>query len=1216
MQCFGCWDPGGSYPSSRSSFCRCWSSFFGPLIQIGGWAPLDEFIEQLIVILVMVFFWVVGILIGMLRRSRRNAKMAEEMAEGAAAAAPPGASDEEVTAIRNNIQEALGILKKSKLGGGKGGRQSVYQLPWYIIIGPPGAGKTTALMNSGLRFPLADQGGVGHAVKGVGGTRNCDWWFTEEAVLIDTAGRYTTQDSDQAVDAAAWTGFLGMLRRYRRRQPINGVIVAISVLDLITASEAERQAHARAVRLRLRELDQQLAVRFPVYVLFTKCDRIAGFVEFFDDLSKELREQVWGHTFPIEESRSDTPPVENFPREFDALIARLNERCIERLHQEQDFQRRSMIYGFPQQVASLRDPLLEFMREVFTATRYEKSPLLRGFYLSSGTQEGNPIDRLMGAMATTFGIGRQVVTGFSGSGRSYFLTRLLRGVIFPEASVVSANDKFERRRRRMQWLTYGVATCVLLGMGTIWTISYLNNSSLIANAEGAVQFYNNEVDEDFRRVSEADVAEVLRPLGYIRDMPAGYGRRDEDVPLLYGFGLYQGGAIGIQSEAAYRHALRTLFLPRVQLGLEEAIVEQIEAVEASGSTIDAEVLDPLFNSFSVYQILGARGAMDEDMVRDVLREHWNDQYGGPDRAETRVALSQHLDALIEYRITDPVLLNGELIARAGETLSNVPLAERAYARIVRLSQGSDGPPGLRATEMAGTGARRVFTDTVLATEIPGLYTRNGFYTFFLPTMIETAEAVADESWVLGEDQQDINNEQQRAFIERDILALYSQDYVQVWEELLRNLRLQRFSSNIDDAVRMLRALSGGQSPFRNLIVTTAEETRLTQTPDWLQIPENPADLLNATGENAGIIRLYIEYIARRRLSTTQMDVIDIAQSGQSGGGQTSSGEEPPPPGQYVEDQFREFHEFVFGSGSEGSELEERLAQMQRIAEEISSGDIDRATGPGSELADLALAADTGELPAQVQPVAEQVAGGAQTAVVGGASSDIQEAWNQRSGELCRELIANGYPIVRGAAGEISLSDFARVFSEDGIMQSFFDEHLVDLVDTSTDPWTLRTVEGVELGISQSDIVPFQYARDIQDAFWPTGGGGRPSVTFIVTPLRLDSTATGVILDIGGAEIEFRQSAAQPIEVEWPTQRPRASIQLVPETGRSLATADGPWAFFRLLDQHAQRQPISRSVFNAVFNIGGRQAEFEIEAGSRFNPFNLPALRRFSCPSFQ
>ena len=127
----------------------------------------------------------------------------------------------------------------------------------------------------------------------------CDWWFTESAVLIDTAGRYTTQDSDAAVDKAGWLAFLGLLRRTRARQPLNGVLVAIGLSDIATASSAERLAHARAIRRRVHEIYDQLGLRVPVYALFTKADLIAGFTEFFDDLDRERRGQVWGITFPL-----------------------------------------------------------------------------------------------------------------------------------------------------------------------------------------------------------------------------------------------------------------------------------------------------------------------------------------------------------------------------------------------------------------------------------------------------------------------------------------------------------------------------------------------------------------------------------------------------------------------------------------------------------------------------------------------------------------------------------------------------------------------------------------------------------------------------------------------------------------------------------------------------------------------------------------------------
>src|ERR1051325_5674967 len=135
----------------------------------------------------------------------------------------PGA--DEVAPVRQRFTEALALLKKSR--GARGG-PALASLPWYVIIGPPGAGKTTALQNSGLRFPLAERFG-NEALRGVGGTRNCDWWFTDDAILVDTAGRYVTQDSDANADSAEWQGFLALLKKHRRRRPLNGVLVAISL---------------------------------------------------------------------------------------------------------------------------------------------------------------------------------------------------------------------------------------------------------------------------------------------------------------------------------------------------------------------------------------------------------------------------------------------------------------------------------------------------------------------------------------------------------------------------------------------------------------------------------------------------------------------------------------------------------------------------------------------------------------------------------------------------------------------------------------------------------------------------------------------------------------------------------------------------------------------------------------------------------------------------
>lgn len=135
------------------------------------------------------------------------------------------------------------------------GKRFLYELPWFMVVGSPGDGKTTALLNTGLQFPLAEQMEQTSrilTVPGVG-TLHCDWWFTNEAVLIDTAGRYARHDDGGEASAAQrnageWQGFLGLLRKHRPGAPLNGVILTLNVADLTAQSPAERLAACAALR--------------------------------------------------------------------------------------------------------------------------------------------------------------------------------------------------------------------------------------------------------------------------------------------------------------------------------------------------------------------------------------------------------------------------------------------------------------------------------------------------------------------------------------------------------------------------------------------------------------------------------------------------------------------------------------------------------------------------------------------------------------------------------------------------------------------------------------------------------------------------------------------------------------------------------------------------------------------------------------------------------
>jgi type VI secretion system protein ImpL len=179
--------------------------------------------------------------------------------------AAPTQDRAEVGLLRARLLEAVKTIKTSRLGETTGSA-ALYELPWYMVIGNPSAGKSTAIVKSGLKFPFADNSNDSQIIQGIGGTRNCDWFFTSEGILLDTAGRYSVHEEDRQ----EWLGFLGLLKRHRPKAPINGIIIAASLAELSQAKPDAAIQLAKNLRQRVQELTEKLEVFSPVYLMFTR----------------------------------------------------------------------------------------------------------------------------------------------------------------------------------------------------------------------------------------------------------------------------------------------------------------------------------------------------------------------------------------------------------------------------------------------------------------------------------------------------------------------------------------------------------------------------------------------------------------------------------------------------------------------------------------------------------------------------------------------------------------------------------------------------------------------------------------------------------------------------------------------------------------------------------------------------------------------------------
>ena len=158
------------------------------------------------------------------------------------------------------MQQALQVIRNSSLYG-KRGDKFRYELPWYLLLGATGSGKTSLLEHSGVEFPVNEH--KESLTRDIGHTRYCDWYFANHAILIDSAGRFTEQQG-AGPDADTWSGFLRQLKLRRRRRPLNGIILTLDFDQLLQDSEADLERYARNIRERMQELHSKLTIELPV----------------------------------------------------------------------------------------------------------------------------------------------------------------------------------------------------------------------------------------------------------------------------------------------------------------------------------------------------------------------------------------------------------------------------------------------------------------------------------------------------------------------------------------------------------------------------------------------------------------------------------------------------------------------------------------------------------------------------------------------------------------------------------------------------------------------------------------------------------------------------------------------------------------------------------------------------------------------------------------
>jgi type VI secretion system protein ImpL len=1167
----------------------------GSIVALGDWRPLGTDRAQMAAIAILIVLYALWLIVRWWREKNINARLLNHLAKPAATpAADTRQGVEEVAELRRRFQTAIAVLKNAKLGGVQAGAiarfggQYIYQLPWYIFVGSPGSGKTTALINSGLEFPLAEQFGKA-AIRGVGGTRNCDWWFTNEAVLIDTAGRYTTQDSRDVVDKTEWEGFLKLLRQFRPQQPINGVLLTVSVAELLSQTASERLLHVSVLKQRLEELRASLGIQFPVYVLVTKIDLLAGFTEYFDSLTRDERAQVWGFTFAYApESDMAAKFSATFRSEFQALTHRLYEGIPELLLQQRDLHNRALTYAFPQQFAGLEDLLEQFLAPLFSQSKFRDAPLMRGVYFTSGTQEGTPFDRVLGALERKFNVDSRVgAPAPRSTGKSYFLQNLLEKVIFAESHLAGRDWRRERTRNVLRLAGYACVALLVVGTTVAWIGSYAKNTRYLSDVQTRVT--NLRVAASKPLENESPLA-VVPLLGAMRQLSAPDGFPVQEPPLAHRFGLYQGRKVDAAAMSTYQQLLNDAFLPRVAKRAETAL----------GDAVDKGDLGVIYRRLKAYLMLHDSQHYQGKELTALLLADLAEEYDSAagQRKEVRDALEGHLRSLFERKaVSSPYVQDDGLVREARQQLAKVSPAERIYKRI-KAELAARNFRDFKLNENAGDKGSAVFTRASGETElngVPGLFTFNGYRDGFSKEVEKLALSIGgEEAWVLGETP---NSSRATALRDRldarlvgEVKDKYLREYVVEWKKFIDDIQLRPMPT-IGDAIRVTKILSGPDSPLPILLRAIVRETTLLPE-------EKPADSIVQSA--AGAIVNKGKEIARSRTS------VDLA-------GVTSSVSRVNRPELIVDSQFADLRLLVTQPAQGKSPIDDTLVMIKTLSDyfvRLQTAQASNLTPPNAEpLVNASTSTDPEPVKRMLGKIAR--AGTGQAGEI--ARSSMVAGIGGAVGDPCHRRIDGRFPFYRDSATDVGLDDFANLFRPNGVFDDYFRKNLADKVNmSSTRSWTLKEGSGMTANTLPS-LATFKQAADIRDAYFASGSG-EPSFQVDVRAKSLDPAIKEAILSVDGQQFSFSNASPGPRTIKWPGSGGGLVRLQLTDGGAPPLEATGTWALHRLF-RRAQISGTGRpESFRAVFVQGGRQAEFEVVARSVANPLNLPALDHFRCPA--
>ncbi|GAB2801908.1 type VI secretion system membrane subunit TssM [Dyella kyungheensis] len=1147
-------------------------------------------------VLLTVLLLLIPILVWALALRRRN--KAFEAKEMQAQARLDDKRIKYIDAQQRSLDHSLSVLKASLMG-----RQGLYKLPWYLVLGMEKAGKTSFINRSNQNFYLT---GMTKAASQSSQADpdlafTIDWWMGDQAVLIDMPGELISQadnasadvpakvaDADADADTAAtapsippekknqrelpsgvrrrlWEHLIDWLGRNRSRRPLNGLVLVIDVVTLLNQKPSDREAQAILLRTRLTELGGHLGTRPPIYVVLSKLDQIDGFAAFFSRLPRSVREDIFGFTFTLDSVKNFDAWLAELSRHYTEMVGRLNERIFDALSEQAGLDQREGLFSLTRELEGLLPIVMRYLSKVLGSDRSGAPALPRGVYFSSVYQQGLLNNPFVNAASEAFGVDDTVSASQpENRGTVYFAQQLFQRVIYPEAGLAGDNIKVLGDKKRALLINLGVAALGGLLVVAGWQHYYTLNRDLARNVLAKSRdFSGKSVDS----AADPTGRNLLGPLDQIRDAVTVYGDYRNAWPVLADMGLYQGRKIGPKVDEAYLQLLSRRFLPELAGGV---VATMNDSDKANNDDLAA---------LRVYRMIDDRKNRRPPIVEDWMAKYWQRAFPGDGLVQDD--LMRHLDYAMKYADADLPEYR-ERITGVQQTLRQIPMPQRVYATMQQQAgEALHAPLDLRheigpafdivyRTSSTGNAANE-------STRIDALLTAKGFRDYFEPHSRDLTDLAMIDEWTLGQRETINYSEADKQALAGCIRTIYTADYIARWRQGINQLDIVDFA-DIGQAVAVLENVTSSAAPLRRLAEVVRDNTVIYPTGDTKAKATDPT----------------IDPATRQQAS-------DIARS------------------------FAPLTDLLAARGDKPSYMDEAMGAIANVRDAVKTVQ----DSPDRGRAALAMVLDRFALKGQ-DPIGilQRVAAGLpeplniQTKKLADESSqvllvealrELERRWNSDVYSFYSEHLASRYPFNPASQADASLEDFEALFGPQGRLQQFREKYLKTFFEDNLDALYSERRGGYL--VRTDALSQLEAANRIRDAFF--NNRSALGVQFNVTPLGLTPNRRSSVLGIEGQLIPYDHGPSNSIGLIWPNSLGDSTdsrITLVNGSGNgSSLIFRGPWSMFRLLSR-AQLTGASPTSVDLSFSADdGAAMRYRITSEKANNPFTQRIFSGFALP---